>query len=513
MASHRTTPEEVNSGTALQAKTNSTADNQTLTDSAKEFLRVEDVSDGQTPANLQADISVTNANSLNPHDWPRSKKWLTVAIAAMFTFLSPISSSMVAPALPAMAIDLGLNTTIEVEMTMSIFILAYALGPFIAAPLSEVYGRYKILMVSILVFVLFNLACGFAKTTAQILVFRFLAGLGGSAPIAISGSIITDLFDRSEMGSAMAYYGLGVILAPAIGPIIGGIMTQNTSWHWVFYVVSIITAVVAIFGIVVMPETYRPYLESQARKVAAAKDPLFVTNHRELPMSVILTTAIFRPFILLGTQPIAQVIALYMAFVYGIMYIVLTTYSSLFVLEYGETSQTSSFHYVALGLGFVVGNRLSGSLIDYSSEYLQKRYNTPHMPEYRLPVAIPAALALPIGLFIYGWAAEYNWHWVVVDIGIAIFSCAVIIIFQALTVYTVDVYTLYSASALAAVSFLRSVAGFGFPLFATSMYAQLGYGWGNSVLAFIGLGIGIPAPILLFVYGARIRAKSKFASG
>ncbi|KAI8618118.1 hypothetical protein BC830DRAFT_1051209, partial [Chytriomyces sp. MP71] len=78
-------------------------------------------------------------------------------------------------------------------------------------------------------------------------------------------------------------------------------------------------------------------------------------------------------------------------------------------------------------------------------------------------------------------------HWIVPDIGIIPFSMSVNVTFQALTVYTVDVYMMYSASALAAVSSLQSLAGFGFPLFADNLYDQLGYGWGNPVLAFVGI--------------------------
>ncbi|KAI8618117.1 MFS multidrug transporter [Chytriomyces sp. MP71] len=447
---------------------------------------------------------------INPRAWPRSKKWRAVAFASLYTFISPISSSMVAPALPDMARDLGIHTKIEIEMSLSIFVLAYAFGPLFLGPLSEIYGRYSILQASLWFFVIFNTACGLATTKDQMLVFRFLAGLGGSAPIALAGSVVSDCFNGAEMGAAMSYYALGVILGPALGPIIGGIMTQYTSWSWVFYVVSIAGGVLCLTGTFFLPETYAPLLKSRARAKGLLHEE---TPHEEPKVLSVLKNAIVRPFVMLGTQPIAQVIAVLMAFVYGIMYIVLSTFSALFVKKYHEETITSTLHYLALGIGFFIGNRMSGGVLDTISRYLQKRYNTPHKPEYRLPVCIPAAVVLPIGLFIYGWSAENAVHWIVPDIGIMLFSMSVNVTFQALTVYTVDVYMMYSASALAAVSSLRSLAGFGFPLFADNLYDQLGYGWGNSVLAFVGIVIGIPAPILLYVYGERIRARSKFGSG
>lgn len=76
-----------------------------------------------------------------------------------------------------------------------------------------------VLQVTNLIFLFFNLGCGFAKTKAQIIVFRFFAGLGGSAPLAIGGGVLADLFTAEERGRAMAIYSLAPLLGPAVGPI------------------------------------------------------------------------------------------------------------------------------------------------------------------------------------------------------------------------------------------------------------------------------------------------------
>ena len=99
------------------------------------------------------------------------------------------------------------------------------------------------------------------------------------------------------------------------------------------------------------------------------------------------------------------------------------------------------------------------------------------------------------------------------NIGIAIFAVGVKIETQCMQSYAVDTYTLYAASAGAAGLFLRSLAGFAFPLFASYLYARLDYGWGNSLLAFIAIGLGLPAPLLLGKYGSYLRAKSPYATG
>lgn len=104
---------------------------------------------------------------------------------------------------------------------------------------------------------------------------------------------------------------------------------------------------------------------------------------------------------------------------------------------------------------------------------------------------------MPVGLVMYGWTAQYKTLWIGPDVGVAILAMGTIIGFQCIQGFLVDTYTRYAASAVAAGTVLRSLAGFGFPLFAPSLYARLGYGWGNTLLAFVGVAIGWSGPILL----------------
>lgn len=109
---------------------------------------------------------------------------------------------MVAPALDQIASDFTITSGIERYLVMSIFLLAYALGPFVLAPLSEMYGRVVILQSANMVYLVFNTVCGFATSKQQILAFRFLSGLGGSAPQAVCelSSVSSGLLDANAAG-------------------------------------------------------------------------------------------------------------------------------------------------------------------------------------------------------------------------------------------------------------------------------------------------------------------------
>ena len=126
---------------------------------------------------------------------------------------------------------------------------------------------------------------------------------------------------------------------------------------------------------------------------------------------------------------------------------------------------------------------------------------------------VPGSILVPIGLFLYGWSAEYKVHWIVPNIGVALYGAGTITCFQSMQTYLIEAYTTFAASAVASATMLRSLAGFGFPLFAPYMYDSLHYGWGNSVLGFIAVAIGIPAPFGLWFYGPKLRAISRYAAG
>lgn len=126
----------------------------------------------------------------NPKNWAIKDKWAFTVAVSLFTFISPISSSMVAPALQELGKDLGMTKDIEVEMAMSIFILGYALGPLFFGPVSEIFGRARVLKLSNVFYLSWNLGCGFAQNRTEFFVFRFLAGIGGSAPLSVAGGAL-----------------------------------------------------------------------------------------------------------------------------------------------------------------------------------------------------------------------------------------------------------------------------------------------------------------------------------
>ncbi|PPQ78471.1 hypothetical protein CVT25_011866 [Psilocybe cyanescens] len=459
---------------------------------------------------------------LNPKNWSYKKKWAATIIVSSFTFISPVSSSMVAPATEQVAQRFGINSSVLIAMTTSVFVLGYAVGPLFLGPLSEIYGRSRVLQLSNLFYLVWNIACGFAQNKNELIVFRLLAGLGGSAPLSIGGGVLGDIWHAEERGRAIAIYSLAPLLGPVVGPVCGGWIAERSTWRWVFWSTSIVDVLVQISGLFFLRETFAPYLLEQKAKEIRQKLDEENAPHREVrtifesaePRSWqhIFAKALTRPFQLFAYETIVQILGVYMAFVYGIFYLFLTTMPVIFRDNYHEGPGIGGLHYIALGIGLSASSQVNARFMDRIYIHFKKRNNGVGEPEFRLPTTIPGSIILPFGLLLSGWAAQHKLHWIAVDFGIACVGAGMILVFQGIQTYVVDTFTLHAASALAAVSTLRSLAGFGFPLFAPSMYAKLGYGKGNTILAALAIALGCPAPILLWKFGKRIRMSSRYAN-
>lgn len=126
----------------------------------------------------------------HPKNWPDRLKWRCTWAVSLFVLISPVSSAMVAPAIQDLAAGLDMHAQVEAYLSLAIFVLAYAVGPVLFGPASELYGRRRLLQASNLWYLVWNLGCGFARTKGQFFAFRFLAGVGGSAPLALGGGAI-----------------------------------------------------------------------------------------------------------------------------------------------------------------------------------------------------------------------------------------------------------------------------------------------------------------------------------
>ncbi|PPQ99251.1 hypothetical protein CVT24_009296 [Panaeolus cyanescens] len=447
----------------------------------------------------------------NPRNWVASRKWKAVCVVSFYTFCSPLASSMMAPGMPEIAMKYGITNPTIIALTLSIFLLSFAFGPLILAPLSEMYGRTWVLHLGNLFTMAFSFGCAFAPNTGSLIAFRFLSGLGGSAPIACGGGTVGDLFSERDRASAMALFSLGPLVGPVVGPIAGGFITQNVGIKYVFIVIGALCGVASCVGIPVLRETYAPII--RLRRAQKSDDPEAANRaHPHLLQEHgsklhVLWVNLARPTSILMNSSIAFILSLYTAFMYGIFYLMFATFAQFFATTYGFRPGVGGLAYLGLGVGFAIATVVGAKSADQIYKHLAQKNGGVAKPEMRIPALFFGSFFVPIGIFWYGWSAHAKLHWIMPIIGSGIFAFGMMTTFLPVQLYLVDSFA-YAASATSANALFRSLLGFAFPLFGQQMFDKLGLGGGNSLLAGLAILLGIPFPVWLYFNGERLRASN-----
>jgi multidrug resistance protein len=166
-----------------------------------------------------------------PLNFADSRKWLLLGLISSITFISPLASSMFAPGVSFMDETFHNTSLLLSSLSVSIYVLGYVIGPLILAPLSEIFGRRFVLTGANVFFCLWQIGCALAPNLSALIVFRFLAGIGGSGCLTIGGGVIADLFQPDRRGLANSLYSVGPLFGPVIGPICGGFIEQRIGWR------------------------------------------------------------------------------------------------------------------------------------------------------------------------------------------------------------------------------------------------------------------------------------------
>ncbi|ODV59890.1 MFS transporter [Ascoidea rubescens DSM 1968] len=453
----------------------------------------------------------------NPRNWIHKRKLNTIIISSAYTFLSPACSSMLSPAISDISVEFNIQEDVIKSLLVSIFILPWAFVPLFMSPISEMYGRKKLLNYSIWFMFCFNLGCALSKNTTQLIVFRFLAGCGGAAPLAVGAGVIGDLFSARERNFWGCIYAIGPISGPTISPILSGFIVQYTDWRWVFWVQLIINGIAGIIGSFFLEETYAPVIlkEKLLNFIKENKDFIDVTKEFKTIYEInqlndkkhLFYFNIMRPFKLLFLHPIIIGLGIYMAIMYGLMYLMICTFPNVWGNIYGFNKSISGLMFFALAIGYIGGLPIWNYIIskDYERKIKENNNQIPK-PEARLKYLYWSGIISPTSLLIYGWMIEKKYHWVLPAIFCSTFAFAIICMFQTISSYLIDMNPRFAASSIAAATFLRSVFGFTFPLFVNYMFrSKLKYGWSNTIFSLIGFMFGIPFPIFVYKRGERLR--------
>ncbi|GAA5958694.1 hypothetical protein JCM3765_006006 [Sporobolomyces pararoseus] len=451
-----------------------------------------------------------------PLNWSDGKRAFVGSLIGLLTFCVYIGSAIYTPSIPGLMKDLGASQVLATA-GLSLFVCFYGIGPMLLAPMQEVpsIGRNPVYIAGMFLYVIFQIPPLFANGMAVILVFRAAAGFVGSPALATGGASIGDLYMGPYYAVALSGWSICAVLGPIAGPVIGGFAAQANGWKWTFLELLWISAFGFIVLFFLLPETYEDTIllrrAQRLRKLTGndrIKAPSELAKNAHESVGFIVWENMYRA-IRLCLEPSILVANTYLALCYAIFYLWFEAFPIVFTEQHHFNLGLSGLPF----LGFVV----SGTITVMCYIWYQLRVVNPHLtanpdtpPEYRLRVAIFAAICIPISLFGFGWTAQTHQHWMLPIVFAAIYLPGIFLAFQSIMMYVALSYPKYAASVLAGNDLFRSVIASAFPLFGAKYFTALGLGGGSSLLAGVSI-IMIPILYAIMKYGGLLRARSNFA--
>ncbi|MCJ1447527.1 MAG: hypothetical protein MMC23_008038 [Stictis urceolatum] len=452
----------------------------------------------------------------DPYNWsPRYKAWITFQLGQL-ALAASLGSSIISPASPTIALDLGISEEVSI-LSLSLYILGFALGPLLWGPISEIWGRRISLLPAMFCLGLFSIGSAVSQNPQTLFITRFFGGVFGSAPVSNVSAALGDIYRQENRGTAITFYAIAVTGGPTLGPLIGASLLVNPAlgWRWTMYILAIWVFFVAGVAVFCLPEVYGPVLlkrKAQALRKKTGEDKWFHPHERmKLDPKEVVTKHLSRPLRMLFTEPMVASIALYASFVYGLLYLTLEVFPIVYLEQRGWGTVVSTLPFLGIFVGVVCAMGINLGNQPRYKRAVRAAGGAP-VPEARCPPILIGGVIFTIGMFWFGWTASpaQGVHWSSSVVAAAFLGAGFNSVFQQCINFLVDTYGLYAASAVSANTFLRSILAAVFPLVAKPMFQNLGVGRAMSILGGIACAL-VPVPLIFMNYGKVLRRKSPFA--
>ncbi|KAJ5799604.1 uncharacterized protein N7518_001672 [Penicillium psychrosexuale] len=455
-------------------------------------------------------------DSENPHNWSNLKRALITIVICLYTFVVYTTSAIYTSSTEGVMNEFGVSTLVA-TLGLSLYVLGYGTGPLIFSPLSEipVIGRNPVYIVTMFLFVIISIPTAFVGNFAGLMVLRFLQGFFGSPCLASGGASIGDMYSLMSLPYAMMAWVSAAYCGPALGPLLSGFAVPAKGWRWSLFESIWASAPVFILMFMFLPETSSAtiLLRRAGRLRKIHNNSRFMSqselNQRNMHISDIAIDALIKPLEITIKDPAVLFVQIYTAIIYGIYYSFFEVFPLVYPADYNMNLGQIGLVFLCIMVSCIIGIAAYASYIHFWMHRRIRRSGFPVNEALLIP-ALPASFGPLIGLFLFAWTARASIHWIVPTIGITIYGATVFIIMQCIFIYIPLTYPKYAASLFAANDFFRSALACGSVLFAHPLFGNLGVARGVSLLGGLSV-IGIIGIWLLYFYGSRLRALSKFA--
>ncbi|KAI8626548.1 MFS general substrate transporter [Xylariaceae sp. FL1651] len=460
--------------------------------------------------------------------------------AAAGAFFSPLSAQIYFPALDALSRDLHVSVD-EVNLTVTTYMIIQAIAPMFVGSLADSAGRRPAYILCFIIYIAACIGCALAPNYAALLVLRALQSAGSSATVSLCQAVVSDVVTSAERGSYVGFTSVPVILAPSVGPVIGGAISQYLGWRWIFWFLTILAGFVLVLYLLFMPETcrlivgdgsIRPHSfyrtiwqltkDAYRTRGAARKAGMTSAQHRATQESSTKSLRITRPnltrtlFILFEKEMF--LLLMYCSLFYAGFYAIATAIPAQFASRYGFDGLKIGLVYIPLGVGSIVSVFMMGKLANWNYRRHCKKLDIPYdrsrqqdmagfpIEQVRLQVSLPFLAIFTLVLIGWGWAIQYRAHLAVEIVLLFIAGISLTGFSNILSTLIVDINPGVAGAATAANNLTRCLVGAGASAFINPLITAVGSGWAFTIIA-LSYVVFFPAIWAVLKNGTRWRAE------
>jgi MFS transporter, DHA1 family, multidrug resistance protein len=332
--------------------------------------------------NKEGHVDFAPGDVENPKEWSIFRRLYITVVCVLLVVNATFASSS-----PSGSLE-GIATYFQVSreaagLVITLFLLGYCAGPLLFAPLSEFYGRRYVFYITFTAYVAFNFLCAFAPNFGSLLVGRLLTGTFASAPLTNAPGVLADIWDPIQRANAIALFSMMTFIGPAVGPVVSGFLQLtkgDDGWKWTFYVL-IMFGGFTLFPMFTIPETYAPVvLLNKARRLRAINPEKY--GHLNAPaeahgrsLRAMFKVALLRPWQILF-DTIAFLVAIYIAVVYTLLYMLFSIYPIVFQEKRGWNAGVGELPLVGTVVGAVIGGAIVCTSYSPSSTSAHNQHKT-----------------------------------------------------------------------------------------------------------------------------------------
>lgn len=470
----------------------------------------------------------------------RAEKRLIVLAAALSSFFSPLTAQIYFPALNVVAKDFGVSTS-QINLTVTTYMIFQGITPMFVGGFADTGGRRPAYMICFVVYICANIGVALSQNYASLLVLRCLQSAGSASTVALCQAVVADTITSSERGQYIGITVLPIVLAPSLGPVLGGILAQYLGWRSIFWFLTILASVTMVLMLLFFPETCRRIVgdgsirphpayktvwqmvkdRRRRRKAERSNDPDAlhrVTTATSSRSRKRLKIEFGNPLdsITMIFEPVLGLLLFYSAIVFAGFYAIATSMSEQLKDQYDLSEIELGLMYLPMAAGSIVAAFIVGPGINWNYRRHAKRVGLTlregrqddlsafPIERARIEVGLPLLALATCVLLAWGWALQYRSSIAVPAVLLFLMGLGMIGFNNTCAVLIVDMYPGKAGAATAANNLTRCLLGAVATAVISPMIEGIGAGWAFTILGVLYL-LGTPMLLLIMKNGVKWR--------